>query len=121
MGSTRSEPVDVLVVGAGASGAALSWRLSEAGVDVLCLEQGGWADHERAASTESDWEVRRDREWNPYPNHRNLAADYPINDSDTPILPLMYNGVGGSTLHWGCAFPRFRPLRLQGQDTRRSR
>ena len=109
MERTSSEPVDVLVIGVGASGAALTWRLSEAGVDVLCLEQGGWVDHDRSASTEPDWELRRDREWNPYPNHRNLAVDYPINDSDTPILPLMYNGVGGSTLHWGCAFPRFHP------------
>ena len=109
MGSARADPVDVLVIGAGASGAALTWRLSEAGIDVLCLEQGGWVDHGRAASTEPDWEVRRDREWNPYPNHRNLASDYPINDSETPILPLMYNGVGGATLHWGCVFPRFHP------------
>ena len=109
MRNASDEPVDVLVIGAGASGAAVTWRLSEAGVDVLCLEQGGWVDHDRAASGHPDWEVRRDREWNPYPNHRNLPADYPINDADSPILPLMYSGVGGSTLHWGCAFPRFHP------------
>ncbi len=109
MAAITREPVDVLIVGAGASGAAAAWRLSEAGLDVLCLEQGDWTDHARAASAEPDWEVRRDREWNPYPNHRKLAVDYPINDSDTPILPLMYNGVGGSTLHWGCCFPRLHP------------
>ena len=104
-----TETVDVLIIGAGASGAAAAWRLSEAGLDVLCLEQGDWVDHDQAATTQPDWEVRRDRDWNPYPNHRKLAADYLINDSDTPILPLMYNGVGGSTLHWGCCFPRFHP------------
>lgn len=109
MAATTLDPVDVLIIGAGASGAAAAWRLSAAGVDVLCLEQGDWVDHDQAASIEPDWEVRRDREWNPYPNHRNLAADYPINDSDTPIIPLMYNGVGGSTLHWGACFPRFHP------------
>ncbi len=109
MSQAKEAPVDVLVVGAGASGAAAAWRLSEAGLDVLCLEQGGWIDHDRAASTEVDWELRRDREWNPYPNHRRLLADYPINDSETPIMPLMYNAVGGSTLHWACGFPRFHP------------
>jgi choline dehydrogenase-like flavoprotein len=33
--------VDVLIVGAGASGAAVAWRLAEAGIDVLCLCRGG--------------------------------------------------------------------------------
>jgi flavin-dependent dehydrogenase len=35
-----SKTADVLVVGAGPSGAAFTWSLSEAGIDVLCLEQG---------------------------------------------------------------------------------
>ena len=38
------ERVDVLVIGAGAAGAALTWSLSQAGVKVMCLEQGGWVD-----------------------------------------------------------------------------
>jgi choline dehydrogenase-like flavoprotein len=100
---------DVLVVGAGAAGAAAAWRLAEAGVSVVCLEQGGWIDHADAATTRQDWETRRYREWHPNPNVRRLPSDYPVNDSDTPIRPLMYNAVGGSTLHWGCCFPRFHP------------
>ena len=35
------DPVDVLIVGAGASGAAVAWRLAGAGIGVLCLEQFG--------------------------------------------------------------------------------
>ena len=31
----------VLVVGAGAGGAAISWRLASLGFSVTCLEQGG--------------------------------------------------------------------------------
>ena len=38
------ERVDVLVGGAGAAGAAFTWSLSQAGIRVLCLEQGGWVD-----------------------------------------------------------------------------
>ena len=35
---------DVLVIGAGASGAAVAWRLAGAGIGVVCLEQGDWVD-----------------------------------------------------------------------------
>ena len=34
------ETVDVLIVGAGASGAAIAYSLSDLGVKILCLEQG---------------------------------------------------------------------------------
>ena len=43
---------DVLVIGAGATGAIASLVLGEAGLDVVCLEQGGWVqpdDHPHAA------------------------------------------------------------------------
>jgi choline dehydrogenase-like flavoprotein len=36
-------------------------------------------------------------------------VDYPVNDTASPIAPLMYNAVGGSTIHWSAHFPRFRP------------
>jgi choline dehydrogenase-like flavoprotein len=32
--------VDVLIVGAGASGAAVAWSLAETRMKILCLEQG---------------------------------------------------------------------------------
>jgi choline dehydrogenase-like flavoprotein len=38
------ERVEVLVIGAGAAGAAFTWSLSQAGIKVMCLEQGGWVD-----------------------------------------------------------------------------
>ncbi len=36
------EIVDVLIIGAGASGAALAWSLAETRMNILCLEQGDW-------------------------------------------------------------------------------
>ena len=36
------DEVNVLVVGAGAAGAAFTWRLASMGVAVTCLEQGEW-------------------------------------------------------------------------------
>jgi choline dehydrogenase-like flavoprotein len=101
--------VDVIVVGAGASGAAFTWSLAKEGFSVLCLEQGGWTNPSRYPSTERDWELHRQTDFNPDPNFRGMPEDYPVNDSDSPIAPLMYNAVGGSTIHWSAHFPRFHP------------
>ena len=38
------ETVDVLIVGAGAAGAALAWSLAETRMNIVCLEQGDWMD-----------------------------------------------------------------------------
>jgi len=101
--------VDVLVVGAGAAGAAFTWSVSREGLQVLCLEQGDWVDPASYATTRADWEAARQAEWHPDPNVRRLAADYPVQASESPITPLMYNAVGGSTIHWSAHFPRFKP------------
>ena len=49
----KDEAIDVLVIGAGAAGASLSWRLTEKGAKVVCLEQGGWILP--AATIWNDW------------------------------------------------------------------
>ena len=105
----RTERVDVLVIGAGASGAAFTWSLSQAGIKVLCLDQGGWVDTTTYPAALDDWELHRQRDFHPDPNVRRLPADYPVNDAESPITPLMYNAVGGSTIHWSAHFPRFHP------------
>ncbi len=107
--SESDERVDVLVIGAGASGAAFTWSLVKDGFSVTCLEQGGWTDPSRYPSIEQDWEIHRQTDFNPDPNFRGLDEDYPVNDSESPISPLMYNAVGGSTIHWSAHFPRFHP------------
>lgn len=107
MGGT--DRVDAVIVGAGASGGAAAWRLATAGWRVVCLEQGGWDDQEAAASESLDWELVRQRRRHPNPNLRRGPADYPIDDLDSPIRPLLYNGVGGSLIHWGAHFPRLHP------------
>lgn len=104
-----TEPVDVLIIGAGASGAAFAWRLAQAGIASLTLEQGGWVDPAKYPPAFDDWELRRQGEMAPDPNVRRLPADYPVNHDASPIVPLMYNAVGGSTIHWSAHFPRFRP------------
>ena len=100
---------EVLIIGAGASGAAAAWRLASQGLDVVCLEQGEWLDYLKIPSIYDDWEVARQREWNPNPNVRGLPADYPVQDDDTQIKPMMYNAVGGTSIMWSCHAPRFHP------------
>ena len=100
---------DVLVIGAGAAGAAFAWRLAISGVDVVCLDRGHWPDPRAYATSFPDWETRRVRDWNPNPNVRNLPEDYPIADDTTPIKPVLFNGVGGSTVLWSAHTPRFHP------------
>ena len=101
--------VDVLIVGAGASGAAAAWSLAETRMRVVCLEQGGWMDPARYPSTGRDWEMRQAREFQTSPNLRRRAADYPVNDADSPIAILNFNAVGGSTILYSAHFPRFHP------------
>lgn len=105
----RGDVDDVVIVGAGASGGAAAWRLARAGLRVTCLEQGGWVSYEDAPSLRSDWEIARQTTHHPNPNVRRNPVDYPVDDTEAAIKPLLYNAVGGSTILWGAHFPRFRP------------
>ena len=100
---------DVVVVGAGASGAAFTWSLAQAGINVVCLEQGGWVAEDAFPTSDADAQIHLQTDFHPDPGFRGLPADYPVNVTETPIAPLMYNAVGGSLIHWGAHFPRFHP------------
>jgi choline dehydrogenase-like flavoprotein len=103
------EIVDILIIGAGASGAAAAWSLSETSLDIMCIEQGDRIDASDYPSTKRNWEVLRHREYHVSPNVRKLAADYPINDKDSPIAIANFNAVGGGTILYSAHFPRFHP------------
>ena len=105
------ERIDVLVIGSGAAGGALTWKLTELGAKVVCLEQGGWIDPTSMASADPRYEshlMRGDFHFDP--NVRRRTEDYPVlKGGDYPIDVAMFNAVGGTTIHWQGHFPRFRP------------
>jgi len=102
---------DVLIIGSGAAGAAVAKSLSSRGVKVVCLEQGRWIAPSTFPSSQTDWEVQLKRgPWHFSPNVRALPEDYPVIGAGAhPPDILMFNAVGGSTVHWTGHFPRFRP------------
>ncbi len=98
---------DVLVIGAGASGAINSLVLAEAGLRVVCLDQGGWTEPAQHPHYSKDFQYQRQNRWNPEPSVRQGPDDYPVEGGQSHAL--MWNGVGGSTNVFAALWPRFRP------------
>jgi choline dehydrogenase-like flavoprotein len=107
--SRNGDRPNVLVIGAGAGGSVASRYLAEAGFSVVCLEQGPWPNPSEFPGDKLEWELVSDAQWSPNPNTRRQPADYPLEISESPITPVMYNAVGGSTVHFCAQWVRMRP------------
>jgi choline dehydrogenase-like flavoprotein len=106
---TAPETADVLVVGAGPAGAVVTKRLAEAGVSVVCLEQGDWPDYSKARAGHPDFELTAQRDWAWNPNARCAPGDYPIDDSESDAAPQLWNGVGGGSVVYAGVWERNLP------------
>ena len=104
-----NETVDVLIIGAGASGAAVAWSLADTRMRILCLEQGDWMKPTDYPTNGRDWEARLYSDFATSPNRRARPTDYPINDDNSPIKVVNFNGVGGSTIMYTAHYPRLHP------------
>jgi choline dehydrogenase-like flavoprotein len=99
---------DVVIVGAGPCGAVAALRFAQAGLSVVCLEQGDWPDA-GVRPTWGDAEVaaRGSASWSP--EVRRARGDFPIAQEGSDVGVLAWNGVGGGTVQWGAQWERFVP------------
>ncbi len=117
MPETRLDPVDVVVVGSGLGASAFVRHLVDAapGLRIVVLERGGWVDRSTLPALKADFQRDVLGAYATSPNVRLAAggrapsADYAIDDSGSDFKPLMWSGVGGSTINWAAHFPRFHP------------
>src|SRR5216117_1508446 len=65
---------DVLIIGAGPTGAVAAKRYAEAGLRVVVLEQGDWPDYSKARANHPDFELTMGRYWSGNPNRRRVPA-----------------------------------------------
>jgi choline dehydrogenase-like flavoprotein len=107
--SATPEIVDVLVIGAGPSGAVVTHTAAAAGLSVICLEQGDWVNPSDFPANFPEWELLIQHDWAHDPNVRGLPSDYPVDVSDSDMWPVMFNAVGGSSIYYGAEWPRLLP------------
>lgn len=86
----QNNVTDVLVIGSGMGGAAMSKRLSDVGMKVVCLEQGDWVHPTQFPHFHDEWEFEKYRSWDFNTNFRKGPEDYPVTGV---ALPRMVNAV----------------------------
>jgi choline dehydrogenase-like flavoprotein len=100
---------DVVIVGAGPSGAVAAKALAATGMSVVCLEQGGWPDYSTSKTGDPEFELSAGNQWSQLPNVRRGFGDYPIDETESDISALVWNGVGGSSILYAAQWMRNMP------------
>ncbi len=104
--TSRSDKVDAVVIGAGASGAAAAKVLTEGGLRVVALEKGPWRAKESFGGDELA-NVNRYNLWpDPLLNPR-TARTSPDEEAKVDLFCPVPQMVGGGTVHWQGWLPRF--------------
>jgi choline dehydrogenase-like flavoprotein len=89
---------DVIVIGTGAGGGTLAYRLAPSGKRILILERGSFLPREK-----DNWSARE-----VYQNERYHTHEQWYDKNNRPFRPQMSYWVGGNTKVYGAALVRFR-------------
>ena len=108
---------DVCIVGAGPAGAVAARRLAEDAFSVVVLERGQWPDRSTIRVGEPDFELWPGREWLWRPDDRQGVGDQPIDERDSDVSALMWNGVGGSMVLFAGQWHRNMPSDFRLRST----
>jgi gluconate 2-dehydrogenase alpha chain len=114
--ATKLPPVDALLVGFGWTGAVLGQELTDAGLNVLAIERGGWRDTTTDfATTFIQDELRYYYRYELFQEPVRETLTFRNSTSET-ALPMRHlgsflpgQGVGGAGIHWNGQNWRFLP------------
>ncbi|MGX1159120.1 choline dehydrogenase-like flavoprotein [Arthrobacter sp. SLBN-100] len=104
----KPAPADVLIVGSGASGATAAKVLTEAGINVVCLERGPWIKPDEFSGDELKY-VNRYFLWQDLdlkPRTKRSSAGEEAHIARFSPTPQM---VGGASVHYSGWVPRPTP------------
>jgi choline dehydrogenase-like flavoprotein len=104
-----TEPADVVIVGSGFSGVIAAKRFAESGLSVVVIERGDWPDYSTMRADAPDFELSPGQHWLNRPNDRQAPGDQPIDETESDIAALIWNGVGGSSVAYAAQWHRNMP------------
>lgn len=89
---------DLIIIGSGAGGGTLAWRLAPSGKRILILERGGWLKREP-----ENWNCEE-----VFIQNRYVSPDIWHDKHGKPFQPGVHYYVGGATKMYGAALYRLR-------------
>ena len=89
---------DLIIIGSGAGGGTLAYKLAASGKHILLLERGDWLARER-----QNWDAVE-----VFVKNRYVSPDTWQDKDDKPFQPGSHYFVGGATKMYGAALFRFR-------------
>ena len=90
---------DIVIIGSGAGGGTLAWKLAPSGKRILLLERGGYLPRER-----DNWETEA-----VFLRGKYLTSERWLDPDGNDFTPEQNYNVGGNTKFYGAALFRLRP------------